>query len=380
MAPTPMGYRRLAIGTGTAVAVVALCGTAIAGDGTGEGWQTHPGGRIAATTWGEFSVVGPDDAWVAGSFTPGDDFGSKVAHWDGERWSEVEDAPYDTHAIEAISADDVWAMSGYSDRADVIQHWNGERWKPVDVPAKPGSDDPYLRTTFEDSYASAPDDIWAVGSVETDTTGDRTETVHWNGERWQWVPAPTYDAPRSMFTAVSGTAADDVWAAGYTDDTTTQAITAHWNGEVWEKVALPDLPKNARIDDITARSPEAVWAVGEVGYKPLALFYDGSEWRLVSSTPTDPGDLTAIAPDGKGGLWAVGNQYPDDQPAWPTPYFLHWNGESWDRTEAPGGAGGMYGIANVPGTEAMWAGGTQAGQSEDIPENGLIDRYGTLPD
>src|SRR6266540_2335613 len=78
----------------------------------------------------------------------------------------------------------------------------------------------------------------------------------------------------------------------------------HWNGQAWQHVAAPS-PGDA-FSGVCALSPTSVYAVGNAGSRTLVVRWNGSTWT--TETTPSPGLLLAAAAAGTGSVWAVGLQ------------------------------------------------------------------------
>src|SRR5262249_15545018 len=130
---------------------------------------------------------------------------------DGWCWNVPAPQGNQLNAAWALGAGDVWTVG----EVGTILHYDGKTWTSPP------------RSTVETLYGvwgSATDDVWAVGANET--------LLHYDGTKWAAatisastdggaeagaaaVDAATADAaPGPAIFAVSGTAKNDVWAAG----------------------------------------------------------------------------------------------------------------------------------------------------------------------
>jgi hypothetical protein len=364
---------------------------------------TQPGGESGAPdllvanafTIQSLSAVSTSDVWAVGQSVLGNtQTGQALAeHWDGTAWSIVPvkhagdsvmdwDRSEDLTSVDAISADDAWAVGFYPANRPVgdvpstvndltlVEHWNGTAWSTVAAPDATKSDN--LNSVSGDSS----DDVWAVGgatytlaygagSSAGTLSYDAPLVEHWNGSSWTIVPAPTIGLdphnPAALAKVASGLAGgadenpaaadltsvhaispDDVWAVGirsfteptqatYTGD---QTFTEHWDGAKWSVVAAPDVAvpetSTAAEDDLQAVSGSNgdVWAVGRaqpVG--TLVLHWNGTVWSILPSPQTgENGVLEAVADLGPDDVWAAGDE------------IDHWNGRSWTQIATINGA------------------------------------------
>jgi len=171
-----------------------------------------------------------------------------VLHWDGKAWTQVPSpspsAPDNQlFAVHMTSATDGWAvgLGSGSLGADVtlVLHWDGTAWTQVPSPT------PGLRNgggLLTGVSALTGSDAWASGFYNTNSGGEGTLLLHWNGTSWTRVPSPT---PRpggstggSFLNGVDMVATGDVWSAGGTIFDSTgkeRTLVLHWNGMTWTR-------------------------------------------------------------------------------------------------------------------------------------------------
>ncbi len=99
------------------------------------------------------------------------------------------------------------------------------------------------------------------------------------------------------------------------------------------------------LNDVGAVGPKDVWIVGATDSGPLALYWDGYEWRRVS-TPIPPGGgnhakLDAVAVGPHGDVWAAGRTTGNDVTS--EIYVVHWNGSAWTLADVPASHPGIKG-------------------------------------
>lgn len=191
--------------------------------------------------------------------------------------------------IVSLSGTDAWAVGGAQQRgggaAPLIQHWDGARWQVVDQPASALTGGALVAVS-----ARSPRDVWATGTHRDPDDGSYTALfLHYDGESWQRVPAPRY-AEEIRINALSARAADDVWAVGSLGSPAARAsrpFALHWDGAQWhESTGIPDVGW-AEFRGVYAAAPDSVWAVADfqnndtVNEPAVFLHFDGTGWRTV---------------------------------------------------------------------------------------------------
>jgi hypothetical protein len=246
-------------------------------------------------------------------------------HWHQGRWITTPlPVPYDVEgtvhqqlSVATVSATNAWIVGGVFENAGIvgthaigalIEHWDGTRWSIVDNPAAEAE-----RGALYDLDVLSATDIWAVGTRDVGT--NHVPLVeHWDGTSWTIVDAPAGTGPTSL-KRVSGTSSHDVWALGTQTIPGTinsaNALVEHWDGTHWAVVTdFVDYGNSAGID-IFAASPTSVWAAIQTpdGVQDFA-HWDGTAW----STVPVPGPqalgyrhfYNSLDGTGANDVWAVG--------------------------------------------------------------------------
>jgi hypothetical protein len=261
------------------------------------GWTTAAMQVPALTTvW----AASPSDVWIGGTE-------DTLRHFDGARWTASSPSG-DIAGIWGTSPDDVWAWNGewvghdvggtwsWSDlglhasveciagtattdawrlrEGGLVERWNGTRWSMTTV----------VNTQLRQLWALDSGHAWATAST---TIGGGV--LSWSGSSWT-----TVDLPAGAYDAITGTAANDVWAAA--PDTGVY----HYDGSEWALV-----PTGEHVAALSARTPDDAWAVGCAGEGDCTdvLHWDGATW---TATPVSAIALVTIAAVAPGKAWAVG--------------------------------------------------------------------------
>jgi hypothetical protein len=190
----------------------------------GTNWSIVPSPNVGTgdNVLFDLAVVSANDIWAVGSNINAAFSGSRALslHWNGTSWTVVPNPAVGSNssnfnAVDAVSANDVWAVGFFSSiRGGVralIEHWDGTAWNVV--PAG------HLDSNYNELYAidaASANDIWAVGAYQS-SSGYYGEalTEHWNGTAWTVVSTP--NVPGSFQDALFGVvavAANDAWAVG----------------------------------------------------------------------------------------------------------------------------------------------------------------------
>jgi hypothetical protein len=186
-------------------------------------------------------ALSPTDAWAVGTTT---------LHWTGSSWVTVANPCGPLSAITAVSARDLWAVGGAT-----TCHYDGTAWRVVSG-AQPG----YGQSlTLTDVSAVGAGEVWAVGSVQScDWEGNCPSAgfvERWNGTVWSTAPSPPGQGLSSVTTAGAGNA----WVVG-TPEQAVGPVIAHWDGQRWDQLPAPT--RDGELFAVDALDAGHLWAVG----------------------------------------------------------------------------------------------------------------------
>ncbi|MET9533243.1 hypothetical protein ABZY02_22215 [Streptomyces sp. NPDC006649] len=217
--------------------------------------------------------------------------------------------------------------------------------------------------------ARGPADAWAVGYRESGSGTSVPVAERFDGRAWRTVPLPAEPANRSAYpAALAAVGPGDIWVVGVTAEdriATPRPLAYHWNGHSWSSVPTLSTGGDALLQGAAPDGAGGVWAVG-VAYdaqgagRPLTEHWDGSSWRIVDAPHTagqgeSLGGVTAVAPDD---VWAVGGGGPATGAS--HPLTLHWDGRTWASVATPPADATLHAVsADAHGR--LWAVGEQQG-------------------
>jgi hypothetical protein len=220
------------------------------------------------------STVDPDDIWAVGHYTDSQTYIHALAlHWNGSAWTAVpapDASRYLTlfYGVAAQSTDDVWAVGykqtrpGVGSFQPIAEHWDGTKWSLVDTPILPGSVD-----IFYDVSGVSSNDVWAVGVYQPSGPEHSSPLVeHWDGSSWRLVPAPEQPNVEYSLLDVYATASNDVWAVGisWKDLPTEHPVAEHWNGTRWSLSSVRVHGESGGFFGVVVTLATDIWAVGFV--------------------------------------------------------------------------------------------------------------------
>ncbi|MBA3551583.1 MAG: hypothetical protein H0W27_01765 [Actinobacteria bacterium] len=283
-----------------------------------------------------------------------------IQHWDGREWTIVPSPNVNgngmLHAVEAIAADDVWAVGSYEMGSlkdqGLIVHWDGSTWSVVSSPATAEN----TRLYAVDS--TSPEDVWVVGTAKK-----KVVIEHWDGIRWTLVPSPSVGEHNSLHSVVA-ISPDEAWAVGHyhVDGSTYRTLVERWDGSEWTVVPSPNSSDTATglLFWAASVSVDDIWAVGwsydsEGVARTLIERWDGEAWTLVPSPNegTLGNFLYGVAAHANGQVWAVG--YSERAGAAPRALMQQWDGAAWTLERPPTGPrpSALFGV--TAGLDGFWA-------------------------
>ncbi len=145
----------------------------------------------------------------------------------------------------------------------LVLQWNGTSWTPESFPDSTAQ-------IYSVSGTSA-NDIWAAGYYYCGSyCNPEARLFHWNGSQWSKISIEL--GPPSIISGVSAVARDDAWFTGYGQVYPTwknyiSRVTFHWDGKSWTDVANPVQIKHEVLDGISAATASDAWVVGQGGDK-----------------------------------------------------------------------------------------------------------------
>jgi len=286
-------------------------------------------------------------------------------------------------AAAAASPDDVWAVgtrfpagASADQTVALTEHWDGRGWTVV-----PGADLNGRGAYLTGVVALAPDDVWAVGTLEAKSAAEHQDPLieHYDGRQWSLVDGAPFPPASPMepegLEAIAASASDDVWVLGQDSpvvggESISRDLFEHWDGRQWSLFVGPQAVDpsvgTAATQVLSAGQSGEVWAAGgkvrgfgEAGQVAGALVerWDGTAW-VEAPPPSGDQAVSALAAMGSNDVWAVvggdlrsvgtyGGGGPEQ--------FAHWDGTNW--VPAAPIEGTVDGLA-ARGPDDVWATGT----------------------
>lgn len=272
-------------------------------------------------TLNDIAAISSKDVWTVGDVERnggGLDVGI-AQHFNGKKWTSPKlpspfrksNSPNKSNALRVVaasSAHHVWAFGRAGSHYQYALAWNGKKWTVQ-----------HRWNTYEGidhAIALSKSDVWVFGGGVPGS--DPFGTWHFNGKKWSKVKTPGF----SILSA-SAHSAKDIWAV-VTKPTTHSddgRFAAHYNGKTWKLVPMPDIPGKdqdtpdyATVHTISATSAWiaggrriSTGAGGQDYVLPIALHWNGKTWKRYDGPRGQHtfANLTSVAPDGTGGIWAT---------------------------------------------------------------------------
>jgi hypothetical protein len=315
-----------------------------------------------------------------------------IRHWTGKAWTVVtlpakvakawSAAPPIQVQIAATSNTNVWAFGNY--RGSYLR-LSGKRWS---IGYLPGARSANLIEITSAKIFSARD-LWAFGAEFTVSGKNVPYAAHFNGSKWTGVKVPGTGGVLS----VGAVSSRDLWAVvgspatfPATAGSTPRVLRWTASSAVWQPATVqPKLPAGAQIGTMLAEPNGTVWIGGSVrnghqGRTEVAARWtpNATAWS-VTSLPAWASkaqfSLIQLAPDGRGGIWGVGQAlYVKAEPD----RLWHLTGSTWSRVTPDFGKHWwvLFQLSAVPGTRSVWAVGAQKVGNGAV---GLIAVEGVTP-
>lgn len=265
----------------------------------------------------------------------------------------------------AFSSSDVWAV-GSSAGGALTEHWDGTDWSVV--PNLVSNGRLYAATTVPGTNQA-----WSLGSYNN-SIGEFPLIEQWNGTTawWNVVSSPNTGSNENALLGVTAVSGNDAWAVGYSGSVGASAVPLieHWNGTSWSIAHTPT--GTGVLRGVIALAANDIWAVGEndSSYEYASIEqWDGTSWSIIPS-PQVQGRLFSVAQvAGTNQLWAVGDGSTGT-------LIEHWDGSSWSVVASPtiGTHDDLFGVVALSTTNA-WAVGDHFSK---LPEHTLIEHWDGL--
>ena len=180
--------------------------------------------------------------WVAG-FLYGTAFLARRSEggWDIVYAPHVGGERNNFHDLDARSDTEIWAVGTRSERMGqrmlLIQRYDGNgNWTTFDIQSPGGMD------RFTGVRAFAANDVWATGYYYDRTLFlDQPMIMHYDGVSWTRTQVPAYPGGSVVLESVAATAPDDIYVVGtYSPTGGIQGpFMLHYDGVSWTDVTLP---------------------------------------------------------------------------------------------------------------------------------------------
>ena len=326
----------------------------------------------------------PGDAWGAGAIVATHSTAALVDRWNGTTWKQVRLPASVTSklggtslllTIGSSSAANVWAFGICGmHAAGCWLRRSGSAWTTGKLSVRR-----FGPVIIEHVLVLGRQNVWAFGA-KTTQHGLRAFTMHNDGTGWKVQPAPG----RAGVVDASAVSPSDLWAvegASFFSLGAPKGGLIHWSAGRWHSVTLPKALNGRSVDSVEAFGDANVWVGGATqnskgGTTEAVGHWNGHRWNVTTMRVADSRAsfaMAALAPDGHGGLWAVGNLRSDRATR-----LWHFSNGRWSRASVAGSSRPviLVALAPVPGAKSVWGvGATVSNQTA----TGVIALDGQVP-
>lgn len=213
-----------------------------------------------------------NDAWAVGQQGSTVPYQTLIERWNGSQWDTVTSPNQPggniLRGVAAVAADDVWAVGSY---------------------APPSSPERTLIMHYSSGATPTP-------TATVTSTPTPTPTIACSNY-WCISPSQNVGTGSNAFYAVSARADNDVWAVG-SYNSETSALVEHWDGANWTTIPIPSPQSVGPLSGI-ALAGNDVWVTGNGG----TLRYHNAVWTQLSGVQ----GARAVTATGANDVWLVGS-------------------------------------------------------------------------
>jgi hypothetical protein len=399
------------------------------------GWRTDATfavrGKVSIFT--SVGASSASDAWATGLSVKPNGSGLPqpvIRHWGGKSWRLVtlpakiarrwaSQTPVFT-IVGVSSVRSVWVFNSLEGS---YLRLNGSRWSLSRLPGASQKSGALVEVDAVKVFSGT--DVWAFGARTTFSGTQPVSTpyaAHYNGRTWAKVTVPRLPSGGGAITAVAAVSANDIWAVEGDPGSSGLSALAASNLAVAKSAVAASPAASSAAARLRAAAPAAVppvvlqwtssagwqqdaaqqpfaagdqltsgvaepngdvWFGGSAtnsanGTSPLTAMWNGTSWS-VSDLPGRASSadvqVTAMAPDGKGGIWALAaNNTAAAERIW------HRHGTTWSQVKPAFGKHRweLVALTLVPHTQSVWGVGAVQGSTKSSA-NALIAVDGRLP-
>jgi hypothetical protein len=252
-------------------------------------------------------------------------------------------------------------------------HWSTLPGSSIDVLTKK-SNGAAVGVRPDNLAALSAHSIWLTGR------GPRGHAVilHYTGNSYHRAKLPPLSNNETRFADITARSKNDVWVVGDTQVPRTHfagGVLLHYNGHRWSRVTSPRF-KNVDFESV-ARAGHSVWILGNTlvgGVRGHVIIKADGTHVTEHQTPLDVGDATlrSIAAGSHHRVWVVGyrNSGTELSPDY-HPVSAFWNGSRFRVVNPHRPAGrsfALFDVTAVSGSKAVAVGSSVACTSQCAPE------------
>jgi len=378
--------RRAMIASG--VTAAALTAGVLPADAATTGWRIFAHVPAPAGRHGVLFAVhadAPGDAWGAGAIPTTNSASALVDRWNGTRWTQVRLPSTVTGklgstslflTVGSSSAANVWAFGICGSHASACWlHRGGSAWTAGRLSVQR-----FGRVFIDHVLVIGRRNVWAFGA-KTTPHGLRAFAMHNNGAGWKVEPPPG----NAGVVDASAVSSSDIWAvegASVISAGTAKGAVIHWSSGRWHNLALPKPLQGHPVDSVEAFGDANVWVGGgtrnsKSGTTEAVGHWNGRRWSVTTmrvAAARAKFATIALAPDGHGGLWAVGGDVQSSRAT----RLWHFSSGRWSRASVAGSSKPLIlvALAPVPGAKSVWGVGATVSKQT---ATGVIALDGPVP-
>jgi hypothetical protein len=239
-------------------------------------------------TLGAISADSAKDAWAVSALT------GYALRWNGTKWSvarkwpEPGPLPRELTGVTALSPANVWVFGGPGAFPGLgTWHFNGHSWQHVTSAPADG---------IVKASALSATNMWAIGSA----TSPQDSIVHYTGS-WHTVRAAALSG--LQFSAIAAVGPHDVWALGTVQTNSFRPRLVHMTTHGWTRMSLPWL-----VDpiDLAADGTGGLWITAENNAGLFAIHRSATgRWSRIKIGPNAALIRITLIP-GTTSLWGAG--------------------------------------------------------------------------
>ncbi|HSO37825.1 MAG TPA: hypothetical protein VLT33_35100 [Labilithrix sp.] len=280
----------------------------------------------------DYLAIAPSatDTWLAGE-------GGRIQQYNAakDKWSTPNKGTSTDIAAVALIGGDLLALGdfhgtfGASAPSAALLARSGTTWTetagpPIEIDNGTGPFSPNVGSLFQAMWGTSASDLWVAG--------DNCALSHSSGGTWTALPT---GGKCGELSGVWGSSATDVYAVG------SSGTLVHWTNAGAPVVDKLPAAAGAALRAIWGTSASDIWVVGDGAFR-----YTNGAWSTIAMPGGVP-SLYDVWGTSANDVWAIGFGVPASFAT------FHWNGASWTQLNVPAGIGALRSIHGTA-TNDVW--------------------------